>query len=131
VQAKLQQQSLDFLEWASRCADQLDPLSPVPRNPDQTPQRSLYGEEEAALKGTLLRLFPSDSHLARKLAFEMTAASTAERDEHEENEDEDEARGNTQMIWTEGSPRAMLSSDQRISVLCVDQRNSVRWSQGF
>ncbi len=90
VQAKLQQQSLDFLEWASRYADQLDPLTPVPRNPDQTPQRSLYGEEEAALKGTLLRLFSTDSHLARKLAFEMTAASSAERDEHEENEDEGE-----------------------------------------
>jgi hypothetical protein len=55
-----------------------------------TPQRSLYGEEEAALKRTLLRLFSTNSHLARKLAFEMTAASTAERDEHEENEDEDE-----------------------------------------
>jgi hypothetical protein len=93
VQAKLQQQSLDFVEWASSYADQLDPLSPVPRNPDQTPQHSLYGEEEAALKDTLLRLFSTDSHLARKLAFEMTAASTAERDEHEENEDEDEDEG--------------------------------------
>ena len=89
VQAKLQQQSLDFLEWASRYADQLDPLSPVPRNPDQTPQRSLYGEEEAALKGTLLRLFSTDSHLARKLAFEMIAAPTAECDEREENEEEE------------------------------------------
>ena len=91
VQVKLQQQSVDFLEWASSYADQLDPLSPVPRNPDQTPQRSLYGEEEAALKGTLLRLFSTDAHLARKLAIEMAATPTAECDEHEENEeDEDE-----------------------------------------
>ena len=91
MQAKLQQQSLDFFEWASSYADQLDPLSPVPRNPDQTPQRSLYGEEEAALKGTLLRLFSTDAHLARKLAIEMAATPTAECDEHEENEeDEDE-----------------------------------------
>ncbi len=89
MQAKLQQQSLDFLEWASSYADQLDPLSPVPRNPDQTPQRSLYGEEEAPLKGTLLRLFSTDSHLARKLAFEMIAAPTAECDEREENEEEE------------------------------------------
>jgi len=89
VQAKLQQQSLDFLEWASRYADRLDPLSPVPRNPDRTPQRSLYGEEGAALKGALLRLFSTASHLARKLAFEMIAAPTAECDECEENEEEE------------------------------------------
>jgi hypothetical protein len=52
-------------------------------------QRSLYGEEEAALKGTLLRLFSTDSHLARKLAFEMIAAPTAECDEREENEEKE------------------------------------------
>jgi hypothetical protein len=90
VRAKLQEQTVDFLEWASSYVDQLDPLSPAPRNPDQTPQRSQYGDEDAALKSTLLRLFSNDSHLARKLAFEMTAAPTAECDEHEKNEEDEE-----------------------------------------
>jgi len=89
VQAKRQKRWLGFLEWASSYADQLDPLSPVARNPDQTRQRSLNGEEEAAVKGTLLRPFSTDSHLARKLAFEMIAAPTAECDEREENEEEE------------------------------------------
>jgi hypothetical protein len=90
VKAMLQQQSLDFLDWASSYADQLDPLSPVPRNPDQTPQRSMYGDEDAALKSTLHRLFSTDSHLARKLAFETTAAATAERDEQEASDEDDD-----------------------------------------
>lgn len=50
--------------------------------------QGLYGEEESALKGTLLHLFSTDSHPARKLAFEMTTAPTAESDEQEESDED-------------------------------------------
>ena len=87
VQAVLQQKTVDFLEWASGYVDQLDPLSTTPLNPDQTAQRSRYGEEEAALKGTLLRLFSHDLQPARKLLLEINAEATTGR----EVQDDDDA----------------------------------------
>jgi hypothetical protein len=81
IEAKLQQENVDFFAWASKYIEQLDPLSPTPRHPDQAPRQSSYGSEEAALKDTLLRLLHHDGYVPRKIALEASGESAAEDDD--------------------------------------------------
>jgi hypothetical protein len=58
IEVKLQNQSVDFLDWATAYVDQLDSLSPTPSNPDQQRESSSYWKaEEESLKNLLFRLF--------------------------------------------------------------------------
>jgi len=92
IEAKLQQEKVDFFAWASGYIEQLDPLSPIPRHPDQVPRESSYGSEEAALKNTLLRLLHHDGYVPRKIALEASGESPAELEDasiDEEFDDDD------------------------------------------
>jgi len=67
IEAKLQQEKVDFFEWAAGYLEQLDPLSATPHHRDQIPRQLPYVAEESALKNTLLRLFGHDGCVPRKM----------------------------------------------------------------
>jgi len=67
VDGKLGDDKVDFLTWAEQYADQLNPLSTTPSNPDQQRERSFYGASgEAMLKQLLLRVSGCDNEMAWK-----------------------------------------------------------------
>jgi hypothetical protein len=77
VEASLEKQPVDFLAWAARYVDQLDPLSPTPHDADlmdECPRR--YGNEEG-VRQTLSRLMGRHWQEAWKI-FEATDRSEAE-----------------------------------------------------
>jgi hypothetical protein len=90
IDAKLQQEKVDFFSWASAYIEQLDPLSPAPRHPDQTPRQYPYGPEDGALKGTLFRLLHHDGYLPRKIALEASGETSPEREDTDVDEDLDD-----------------------------------------
>jgi hypothetical protein len=58
VRVKIADTEVDFLDWAERYIDQMDPLKPEPRDPDQQPNAcSYYRADEEALKASIQRLF--------------------------------------------------------------------------
>ncbi len=68
VNVKLGDQKVDFLNWAEKYVDQLNPLSHTVRNPDQQRDRSIYWKaNEEALKNLLFRLFGCEAELPCKL----------------------------------------------------------------
>jgi hypothetical protein len=84
VPIKLLDETVDFYEWAAAYVEQLDPLSPTPRHPDQLPERThYYRADEEALKKSLLRLFGHDGHLPWKLK----AATAVESDDDADDAD--------------------------------------------
>ncbi len=92
IAVNLQGQSVDFFDWASEYVDQLDPLSPAPRHPDQTPRRAPYNSDKEALQNTLLRLLHHDGYVPRKVALEASGGLPPEGDDtsvDEEIEDDD------------------------------------------
>jgi hypothetical protein len=90
IEAKLQHEKVDFLLWASAYIEQLDPLSPTPRHPDQTPEQYSYGSEEAALKNTLLRLLHHDGHAPRKVRLEASGDTAGECEDASVDEEFDD-----------------------------------------
>lgn len=58
---------VDFLAWATRYVDQLDPVSPTPHNADMTDENlRLYGNDEA-MRQTLSRLLGRHWQEAKKI----------------------------------------------------------------
>jgi F0F1-type ATP synthase epsilon subunit len=77
---------IDFLEWAENYVDQLDPLTAIPRNPDQWPEPTDYvNADEAALKKLLLRVTGFDGRTAQKL----DNIKAGEREESLDDDDDD------------------------------------------
>jgi len=87
VQVRFRDQSIDFLDWAAAYVDQLDPLSPCPRNPDQGPEPTDYPRmNEDAFRGLLLRVMGFDGRPAQKLG---NAEVHCDDESDEENDEED------------------------------------------
>lgn len=81
--ADLQGTPTDFLAWAEHYIDQLDPLTPTPRDPILAqPQRAYYGVEETTMKNALLRLAGAAWDSSVKLA----AVDTDVRDTESEDD---------------------------------------------
>jgi len=89
VNAKLGDKKVDFLYWAEKYVDQLNPLSRTVRNPDQQRDRSIYWKaNEEALKNLLFRLFGCENELPCKLTPESCSSSVPmEESEHEFDDD--------------------------------------------
>ena len=85
ITAKLQAESIDFLAWAEHYIDQLDPLNPVPHDPDLgEPDRPYYVRDESLLKNALLRLTGASWESATKIQTSACSASA-----FPDNEDDD------------------------------------------
>jgi hypothetical protein len=70
------------LDWAAAYADQLDPLSASPRNPDQGPAPTDYPyPNEDAFKKLLLRVTGFDGRPAHKLTTTKNDRDTLTDDE--------------------------------------------------
>jgi len=68
ITATLQEESIDFLAWAERYINQLDPLHPTPRDPDlQDPRPHYYADTDKHFTSALLRLSGASWETAQKL----------------------------------------------------------------
>lgn len=59
---KVGETSLDFLEWAERYVEEIDPLSTVPRHPYRTPARHDWWKPDDELVRTILARWHNRSH---------------------------------------------------------------------
>jgi hypothetical protein len=67
----------DFLDWAERYVDQMDPLTPAPRNPDQQPNDSnYYRADEEAFKASIQRLLGQNWAESLKLTIRPGATES-------------------------------------------------------
>ena len=86
IQAKFCAERINFLDWATEYADQLDPLVSKPLNPDLWPEPSNYPRpDEQGLRQLLLRLTGLDGFQHQKVAAKSSKAA-AEIDETSEDE---------------------------------------------
>jgi hypothetical protein len=69
--------SVDFLDWAERYVDQMDPLTQAPRNPDLQPNDShYYRAEEEAFNASIRRLLGQSWPESLKLAIPSDATES-------------------------------------------------------
>ena len=82
-QGNLPGRSIDFLRWADRYIEQLDPLSPTPHDPDLIEERPSYQRTGESTLEALTRLLGQEWHEAWKPAHhaEDVAGDGAEEDE--------------------------------------------------
>jgi hypothetical protein len=91
LEGDLQGKSVDFLDWAQRYIDQIDPLSSVPHHPDLLDDRSSYYQGDDKLRRELARLSGHDWQDAWKVAVKETAEDEGiEEDEFEQFEDDED-----------------------------------------
>ena len=92
------QTPLDFLAWAERYVDEIDPLHPVPLHADRTPEGSGYGGiSEQTLRKVAGRWLNRDEYVPHKPILEATdpgetrsiSSEVSETDETDDNEWED------------------------------------------
>ena len=70
--------TVDFLDWAERYVDQMDPLARAPRNPDQQPNDSnYYRADEEAFKASIQRLLGQGWAESMKLTAAPDATSSS------------------------------------------------------
>ncbi len=87
IQGTLGNDKVDFLLWAEKYVDQLDPLSSTPRNPVQQRERSPYwNSEEQDLKHLLSRFFGCERSLPWKLACQSCPETAEKGEDNEEYE---------------------------------------------
>ena len=88
VRARYGNEGINFLARAERYLQQLDPLSPTPREPDQEAERShLHSVDEKKLFATVTRLLGNDWERAAKL---LTPSSDETKGEEAMDLDEDD-----------------------------------------
>ena len=77
VQGTLGQEKIDFLLWAERYVDQLDPLHPLRRVPEMMPPEGYSYGRDLELEEQLARFLGRDWHKCFKVSEHTPQASTA------------------------------------------------------